>query len=230
MCGYAQRSVSTKQLHELADLLDYGDIVNRIPVDTLQHFYPAFGGVASKQIKGLVVRDGGDLKAIDATWWFDCKEVNGELVVGTRTTFNARNLESPYWKGAVRNHRGIAIATGIGESLQRDGKKFQYLMEAERPLLLGCVYRAFPGGLYSCAVITRDEHDRFGKYHDKAFPLMLPYDKQFLDLWLSNEREDHPAIADLLSRPRIFTDLKVTPVKTFKDGKPVGEQEFLAAD
>lgn len=230
MCGYARRHVSTRQLIELADLLHDLGIVQRIPVDTLQHFYPAFGAIAGKQIKDLVIREEGALKTVDATWWFDCAELDGELIVGKRTTFNARNLESPYWKGGIRHQRGIAIATGIGESLVRDGKKHQYLIESDKPLLLGCVYRKFPGDLYSCAVITRDSHDRFNKYHDNAFPLMLPYDSDFLTLWLSEEREDHPAIADLLARPRIFTDLTVTPVKTFKDAKAVGEVELLAAD
>lgn len=231
MCGYLRRNAGSQTMREYYEAI-------QLPVEwpknpdgvELLHMYPAFGGAAGRQIKDLVIREEGAIKTVDATWWFDCQELDGELIVGKRTTFNARNLESPYWKGAVRHHRGIAIATGIGESLQRDGKKHQYLMESDKPLLLGCVYRKFPGNLYSCAVITRDEHDRFGKYHDKAFPLMLPHDKQFLELWLSDEREDHPAIANLLARPRIFNDLKVTPVKTFKDAKAVGEVELVAAD
>lgn len=231
MCGYLRRTSSSQTMREYYDAI-------QLPVEwpknpdgvELLHMYPAFGGVASKQIKDLVIQEDEEIKTVNATWWFDCQELDGELVVGKRTTFNARNLDSPYWKGAVRHHRGIAIATGIGESLYRDGKKFQYLMESEKPLLLGCVYRKFPNDLYSCAVITRDAHDRFDKYHDKAFPLMLPHDRQFLELWLSDEREDHPAIADLLARPQIFTNLRVTPVKTFKGGEEIGEAELLVAD
>lgn len=230
VCGYARRHVSTRQIRDFVDLLDSAALTFTKGVGETVHFYPAFGGAAGRQISDLIIQENGRLQAIDATWWFDCHEMDGELIVGKRTTFNARNLDSPYWKGAIRHHRGIAIVTGIGETLQRDGKKFQYLMEAENPILLGCVYRKFPNNLYSCAVITRDEHERFGKYHDKAFPLMLPDDPEFLKLWLSDAREDEPAIADLLAHPKIFTDLTVTQVKTFKDGKALEAPELLVAD
>lgn len=231
MCGYAQRTVSAKQLHDLADLLDYGGIVKRIAVDQLQHFYPAFGGAAGRQLNDLVIRQGSSHTAIDPTWWFDCREDGDGLVVNnTRTTFNARNLASPYWRGAIRHHRGVFIATGIGEGKSVEGKNTHYLVQGAQPLLLGCVYRPFNNGCYSAAIITRDEHARFSKYHDKAFPLMLPPDPAFLSLWLSDAREDEPAIADLLARPRIFTDLKITPVKTFKACQATGDVEYLAAD
>lgn len=57
-------------------------------------------------------------------------------------------------------------------------------------MILGAVYQAFPNGKYSCAVITRDEHPRFAPYHDKAFPLFLPHNLDFLKLWLRDARED----------------------------------------
>jgi hypothetical protein len=47
---------------------------------------------------------------------------------------------------------------------------------------------------------------------------------------LSDAREDDLAITDLLLNPRIFNDLQITPVKTFKDGKNVGEAVGLTAD
>lgn len=139
--------------------------------DELQHFYPAFGGAANKQIKGLIIQEDGKLKAVDATWWYDCEESEGQLIVNnTRTTFNARNLESRYWKSGIRHHRAIVLATAIGEGKGVGKEKRSYFMEGEKPLLLGAVYRPFPNGLYSTAIITRDAHLRFDKYHDKAFP------------------------------------------------------------
>lgn len=231
MCGYARRHVSAQQLNDLVGLLDSARIDFRAGVESLAHFYPAFGGSAGRQLNDLIIREGGQLKTVDATWWFDCQPLDDTLIVNnTRTTFNARNLASPYWRGAIRHNRGVFVATGIGEGKMTDGKNRHFLVESEQPILLGCVYRRFENGCYSTAIITRDEHLRFGKYHDKAFPLMLPHDKQFLGLWLGDEREDHPAIADLLENPRIFTNLKITPVKTFKDAKPLGDAEFLAAD
>ena len=170
------------------------------------------------------------MTTVDATWWFDCHEVEGELVVNNkRTTFNARNLSSPYWKGAIRHHRGITLVTAIGEGKEIDGKNRHFFVEGKSPILLGTVYRKFPCGLYSTAVITRDAHLRFEPYHDKAFPLMLPPDPQFLRLWLGTEPETHPEIAQLLENPKIFTTLK-TPVKTFKDAKPLGDTVELDRD
>ncbi len=97
-------------------------------------------------------------------------------------------------------------------------------------MLLGAVYQKFPSGKYSCAIITRDEHYRFTLYHDKAFPLFLPYNLKFLKLWLSQVDDSNAQIAQLLSAPKIFADLIITPVKTFKGGVPVGPTEYLKAD
>lgn len=231
MCGYARRHVDTRQLRDLADLFAGSGLTIRAGVDALAHFYPAFGGAAGRQLNDLVISEDGELKTVDATWWFDCQESGEGLIVNNkRTTFNARNLSSSYWKGAVRHHRGVLVATGIGEGKMVDGKNTHYLVESDQPLLLGCVYRPFVNGCYSAAIITRDTHLRFERYHDKAFPLMLPHDGDFLRLWLSDAREDEPAIVDLLEHPRIFNDLNITPVKTFKDAKALGPTEHLARD
>jgi putative SOS response-associated peptidase YedK len=232
MCGYARRHISNRDLNKFMEFVKLMDIHHSSPPgEELQHFYPAFGGAASRQIKSMIIQEDGKLKSVDATWWFDCQEVDGDLIVNNkRTTFNARNLTSPYWKGAIRHNRGIAIVTAIGEGKVIGKKNHQYFVEGEEPLLLGTVYRRFPNGHYSTAVITRDAHARFEDYHDKAFPLMLPPDPEFLALWLGEEPETHPAIAHLLENPRIFTGLKITPVKTFKDAVPVGETIHLEPD
>lgn len=231
MCGYARRHVSTRQLRELADLLSSPTLLLNQGVECLAHFYPAFGGVASKQLNDLVIESSNGLSTVDATWWFDCSEEGNGLVVNNkRTTFNARNLSSPYWRSAIRHSRGVFVATGIGEGKMANGKNRHYLVESDTPILLGCVYRAYPNGSYSTAIITRDKHLRFEKYHDKAFPLMLPHDSEFLKLWLSDTPESHPTIADLLERPQIFNNLKITWVKTFKHAQPLADPQYLAAD
>ena len=231
MCGYARRHVSAKNLKELLELFREEESRYSILDEGIQHFYPAFGGAASRQLKGLMIRDQGKIKAVNATWWFDCQEDGETLQVNNiRTTFNARNLTSPYWRAAIRYQRGIFPVTGIGEGKVVNNKNVHYLVESDKPILLGCVYRKFTNDCYSAAVITRDSHPRFEPYHDKAFPLMLPNDPAFIDLWLSDAREDDPVIADLLANPRIFNDLRITPVKTFKDGKSVGETVELTSD
>lgn len=49
----------------------------------------------------------------------------------------------------------------------------------------GIILSAYSNGRYSCAVITRNAHPRFKSFHDDS-PLMLPYDENFLNLWLSD--------------------------------------------
>lgn len=230
MCGYVRRHITNKALREFLQHLGLPDLYpDNEEAGDLRHYYPAFGGAASRTIPVIIRNESAVV--VDATWWFDCTQAGDGLVVNNgRTTFNARNLTSQYWRGAIRHHRGVLVVTGLGEGKMTNGKNTQFLIESDLPLLLGCVYRPFPNGCYSAAIITRDRHLRFEKYHDKAFPLMLPHDAGFLDLWLSGASEDEPAIANLLENPKIFNDLKVTPVKTFKDAKPTGPTENLAAD
>ena len=229
MCGYVRRHIPNKILREFMELLQQPGLFPEEGGEEQIHYYPAFGKDANRTID-IIIRDEGKLKRVNATWWFDCAEHGGQLVVGDRTTFNARNLESPYWKSAIRSRRAIIVATGLGESKIIDGKKHQYLMTSTKPIFIGAVYRKFPGDLYSCALITRDSHPRFDAYHDKAFPLFLPYDNGFPELWLSDEREDHPAIAALLDQPKLFPSLEVQEVKSFKLGKAMGSPTFLEAD
>jgi putative SOS response-associated peptidase YedK len=232
MCGYVRRHIEPKTLNEFMELLGitgyYDDDKNDEP--ELKHFYPAFGGNPDRTIEGLIIEEDGELKLVDATWWYDCSEEEGEFKVGTHTTFNARNLEGRYWKGAIRHRRAIVVATGLGEGKTIDGKNRHFLVTSDRLLLLGAVYQRFPSGRYSCAIITRDAHPRFEAYHEKAFPLFLPYNVEFLKLWLSQADEQQPQIAHLLASPKIFANLSILPVKTFKGGIATGEMEFLAAD
>lgn len=233
MCGYVRRHIGPKSLEEFLAIIGLPQLKFHFPEDgNPQHFYPAFGGVPEKRIKDLIIQEDGQLKTVDATWWYECEEQGDSLKVNNRkTTLNARNLHLEYWQDAIRYRRGIVVGTALGEAIERDGKKSQFFVEGKQPLLLGCVYQKFSNDLYSCAVITRNAHPRFKNYHDDAFPLMLPPDPKFLKLWLSPDQgETHSAITSLLDQPKIFTDLIVTPVKTYKDAKPVGGPNQIAAD
>lgn len=229
MCGYVRRHIPNKNLNQFMELLGQMDLFPDEGGEELQHFYPAFGKDPNRTID-IIIREGERLRRVDATWWFDCAEEEGRLVVGERTTFNARNLDSPYWKTAIRSRRAIIVGTGLGESKIIDGKKHLYLMTSASPILIGAVYRKFPGGQYCCALITRDSHPRFDQFHDKAFPLFLPYDSALLNLWLSEEREDHPLIASLMDQPKLFPRLVVQEVKSFKQGTAVGTPAVLEPD
>jgi putative SOS response-associated peptidase YedK len=232
MCGYIRRHISNKDLNEFVKSIELLGMIKEHSEDVeIEHFYPAFGGAASRQIKDLIIQTDNFVRSVNATWWFECSERNGELIVNNSlTTFNARNLTSPYWKSAIKHKRGVVVGTALGEGKNVNGKNIHYLMEGVTPILLGAVYKSYPNGLYSTAIITRDSHARFDEYHDKAFPLFLPPDPEFLRLWLSDAPETHPSIAELLEKPQVFNQLKVTPVKTLKGGNPTGPSTLLEPD
>jgi len=233
MCGYIRRtndSSATSDMLIKAGLEHLAGKFNEIGEPRTEHFYPAFGGNPARQIRKLIIAGNDGPITVDATWWFDCHQAGNALEVGKRTTFNARNLDSPYWKGALQHNRAVVVATGLGESKVVDGKKRQYLMEGERPFLMGALYRAFDNGCYSCAVITRDSHPRFDAYHDKAFPLFLPDNESFVHSWLNDTNSLSSVIEDYLENPRIIVPFRVGQVRTFKDGCLSGNAELLKAD
>ncbi|GAA3953137.1 SOS response-associated peptidase family protein [Allohahella marinimesophila] len=233
MCGYVQRALETAELERLLEKIGLeeltGDLFSHSP-DQVEHFYPAFGGNPNRKIRNLIIQHEGKPRLVDATWWFDCTAVGDELRVGKRTSFNARNLDSPFWKGALRHHRGLVAATGIGESKVIDGKKHQFLMIGNEPFLLGALYRPFSNGHFSCAVITRDAHLKMEPYHDKAFPLFIPATKDFVQLWLDDTVMQSEVIDELLAHPKLTATLQVEEVKTFKRGSVSALATVLEAD
>ncbi len=183
--------------------------------------YPAFGGDANKRIP-LLVEEDGETKQVFAVWWFDAHSQQQQTVLGNKTSFNARNLDSPFWSGALNKNRGLVLATELGESRLVGKTKHQYLMQSNAPFILGAIYRKLSNGDYCCAIITRDAHPKMAPYHDKAFPLFLPVDAIFLSIWLGDETSEHPQIQALLNQPKLFPTLHVQRVKTYKHKQPVG--------
>jgi putative SOS response-associated peptidase YedK len=168
-----------------------------------------------------VIEEEGQLKQVQATWWFDCFDTSEGLMVGNRTTFNARNLASPYWKNALQNHRGVVFASGIGESKLVGKTKHQYYMHSPTLFALGALYRKYANNQYSCAVITRDAHPKMEPYHDKAFPGFLPMNAEFLKLWLDKSVAKDNWIDQVLMDPVLYPSLDVQRVKTYKDKVPM---------
>lgn len=231
MCGYIRRLTGNPAVTDMLNQIGLGYLEGSFTGDgDIEHYYPAFGGNPERKIRQLIVPGEDGPNTVDATWWFDCAPEDSTLAVGSRTTFNARNLESPFWKGALRHHRALVVATGLGESKWRDGRKTQYLMEGERPFLLGALYRQFANGCYSCAVITRDSHPRFDAYHDKAFPCFIPAEPGFVADWLNADGRVSEPIARYLQHPQITVPLRVAPVKAFKRGEVPVDAEILEPD
>jgi putative SOS response-associated peptidase YedK len=183
--------------------------------------YPAFGGDTNKRIPLLVCED-NSLKIVQAVWWFDAICENYHTTLGRRTSFNARNLDSPFWKSALNHSRGLVLAGELGESKLVGKTKHQYLMQSQTPFMLGAIYRKLNNGDYCCAIITRDAHPKMAPYHDKAFPLFLPTDDIFLNIWLGPNTAQHPQIDPLLRSPKLYPTLRVQRVKTYKHKQTVG--------
>tara|TARA_R110002153_G_scaffold19073_2_gene65877 strand:+ start:599 stop:1297 length:699 start_codon:yes stop_codon:yes gene_type:complete len=216
MCGYieidGERQQPVMQFPER-------EIANQFSSKMFKRYYPAFGQDPHKTID-IVIEENGKLQQVAATWWFDCSDSFEGLQLGTRTTFNARNLDSPYWQDALHYNRAIVLATGIGESKVVGKTKHQYYMQSEEVFVLGALYRKFSEGRYSCAVITRDAHPKMEPYHDKAFPGFLPNNDEFLKLWLSKSVHQHQQIDKVLNLATLYPTLKVQRVKTYKDKVP----------
>lgn len=228
MCGFIQRVTDSPAVIDLIEQIGLGQLTNTFKGEGqgVLNFYPAFGKNPSRRITNLII---SSKTTVNATWWFDCKAVDDTLAVGDRTTFNARNLESPFWKHAIGYRRALVVATAVGESNKEGSRNAHYLMESEKALLIGAVYREFDNGLYATAVITRPPHERFSQYHSKSIPCFLPHDKAFVDAWLNGGAAD-PIVLSELEQPKIHTPLKVTKVKTFKGGEALSEPEILTAD
>ncbi|WP_299078304.1 SOS response-associated peptidase family protein [uncultured Paraglaciecola sp.] len=216
MCGYievnGERPDGIKQFPEKG-------IAEQFFTSSFKRYYPAFGQDPNKTID-IIIEEEGELKQVAATWWFDCTDSEYGLNVGSRTTFNARNLTSPYWQNPLKYNRAIVLATGLGESKKVGKTKHQYFMESQDVFVLAALYQKFSHNRYSCAVITRDIHQKMEPYHDKAFPGFLPHDDRFLKLWLSQSVHQHDEIDFILNHPTLFPTLTVQRVKTYKDKVP----------
>lgn len=217
MCGYIE--VNGERPDPIMQRPELSLFADLIPT-SFKSYYPAFGQNPQRTID-IIIEEHGQLKSVAATWWYDCIDTTQGLKVGERTTFNARNLASQYWQSPLRHRRALVIATGLGESKLVGKTKHQYYMTSEKPLVLGALYQKFSNEQYACAVITRDAHPKMEPYHDKAFPGFLPYDADFLKLWLSKDVTRHPAIDHVLNSPTLYSSLIVQRVKTYKDKIPI---------
>lgn len=238
MCGYLRREYGTVNFGQSLKSSGLGEIYaeldNRQP--GISSFLPAYANTVHHKIPDVVIEDeNGKRKLVNPTWWYDCRLSNNVLHTAGKQSFNARNLELPLWKEPIRYRRGIAVMTGLGESIytKPDNKgKHQYLMLADKPVLFGVLYQQFDDDICSAAVITRHKQLGFDKYHSKAFPFFINPDKYFVDLWLSkNVTEEEPAIAESLAHPTWYERLAIDRVKTFSGGQLFknSQTEFLQA-
>ncbi len=225
MCGTIKNTHESKLVRTLMDIVGLGDVLKK---DAL----PMGNYGPHSIIKNMIIEENGELKAVDAKWWYSCEPVNGALKgIQNKTTFNAHDLKRPTWVEPIKCRRGVIFADAIGESdTNSKGKQRKYLMEAKSGLMLGTLYKKWPGNMYSCAVITRDPHPVFSQYHKVSIPMFLPHDANFIKLWLDSKIEKHPEIDSILSNPRIYSDFTVTHVKTFIRSEHLNPSELMEKD
>ncbi len=233
ICGFIQRITDSPDVIALLEEVGLTQTIDLFVQESshsnVLNFYPAFGRAPERQISNLII---SSKETVDATWWFDAKPEGESLRIGDRTTFNARNLDSPYWKKFIHQRRAIVIATAVGESNPVGKGKAHYLMKpVTGALLIGAVYRRFSNGKYSCAVVTRPPIEGFSQYHEKSIPCFLPHNKHAIDVWLSTDTQGslNPEVAYMLENPQLYTDLEVTQVKTFKNAQSMGAPAILKA-
>jgi len=211
MCGYVGRKhkVPEEEIHH------WGAFKDLLRLPGSQYYN-------RQNVAHLVTIANGTPNTSNAIWWYALKYENEKVKINDKvTSFNARRLNAPLWEDAVRSRRGILFATEIGES--NDNKR--YLLQAEQVFALGCLYKdwEFNGAAArSFAVITTAPTPEFSQYHAKSMPLFLPNDPAFLNEWLDPSIELSPEISKVLKTPTLRVDLKVTPVKTYKRGEPLG--------
>ncbi len=224
MCGFVRNVIDSPGVRELMTSVGLGDLVSKLS-----------GGDSRQRgvLRELIFRPDSNLAVRDATWWYAQKREQGGLVPNMDvTSFNARDLSRPLWRNAIRRRRALIVATAIGESNPVPNRKApqQYLMEAETPMLLGALYKLWEPGVLSAAIITRSPHPRFRVYHEKSTPFFLPPDPGFIALWLDPTVYQHPAIDRVLEDPKLYYDLHVTPVASYKLGRAQGDTILLEAD
>ena len=218
MCGYFGN------LHESPVVID---LLNQLGI-TLP--YPQGQHYPRRDFSGLLTCENGEFRLSQAMWWYQLQQGESGFQVNEKvTSFNARDLDKPFWRNAIKKRRGLVFATELGES---QGKQ-RYLMRGKTPFALGVVYKDWQKGedhKRSAAVITRPPHARFSQYHDKSTPLFIPLDITVIRQWLDGTIENNLVVEELLSQPRLSVDLEVTEVKTYKRGEPLSEMQYLPAD
>ncbi|AGH44187.1 SOS response-associated peptidase family protein [Paraglaciecola psychrophila] len=140
--------------------------------------------------------------------------------VGTRATFNARNLDISCWQSALHYNRAIVLATGIDKYKVFGKTKHQHYVQSDEIFVIGALYRKISESRYSCAVLTKDAHPKMEPHHDKACPAFLPNGEKFLKLWLSRPVQKLLETDHVLNYATLYSTLKVQRVKTYKDKVP----------
>ena len=187
MCNLYSMTATVDEMRRLFGPFE-GDTVNLPPFDEI---YPGH------QAPVLRRRDDGGLALDRMKWGFP-----GPPSAGSRPVTNVRNLDSPFWRGALNEpkRRCIVPATSFCEwtaepdpATKRKAKVWFGLNAADPPLFaFAGIWRPGEGGPFM-AFLTCAANQVVGAVHPKAMPVMLrPADAA---RWLDSPRQDACALA-----------------------------------
>ncbi len=224
MCGYFGN------LHECPAVVDLMNELNLPLPYPIERAYQrrSFSAVVSDTgLMGVENR----YRLSPALWWYALRQERGQWVPNERvTSFNARDLTKPLWKGSMETSRALIFATELGESQGKD----KFLMTSEIGFALGCLYKDYVNedGVVrrAFAVVTREPHPRFSKFHHASTPLFLPLDASTLKEWLDPRVATSEVVSLLIDRPVLYSSFRVQKVKSYKHAEVLAEPEWLSAD
>ena len=201
MCNLYSMTATVEELRRIFGPFE-GDRGNLPPFDEI---YPG------KPAPVLRRKEGGGLALEMMSWGFP-----GPAAAKSRPITNVRNLDSPFWRGALSSpeRRCIVPVTSFCEwtaepdpETKRKAKVWFGLNEGAHPLFaFAGLWR--PGGRDGegpfMAFLTCDSNEVVGAIHPKAMPVMLRPGAD-VERWLSAERADACALA----RPFADTDMRI---------------------
>ena len=201
MCNLYSMTATVEELRRIFGPFD-GDRGNVPPFDEI---YPG------KPAPVLRRKEGGGLALEMMSWGFP-----GPAAAKSRPITNVRNLDSPFWRGALSapGRRCIVPVTSFCEwtaepdpETRRKAKVWFGLNEGADPLFaFAGLWR--PAGTAGeapfMAFLTCDSNHVVGAVHPKAMPVMLRPGAD-VERWLSAERADVCALA----RPFADTDMRI---------------------
>ncbi|OYX44334.1 MAG: hypothetical protein B7Z02_06180 [Rhodobacterales bacterium 32-67-9] len=183
------------------------------------------------QTISLALRDGDNLVAASARWWFVPHWFRGAAAEWKATTFNARiesAAEKPVFRTAWAAHRCLIPASGYYEWTGEKGRKQPWFVSVEQNapvLFFAGLCAARPDGSLTAAILTRAADPQIAHLHPRM-PVILTGEEMMP--WLDRTMPDAEAIDRLgTGRAGRYITRRVRPFGIADDGPELIEAEGL---
>lgn len=197
MCNLYSMTATVDELRRIFGPFE-GDRTNLPP---LEEIYPGYSAPVLRRTEGGALR-------LEMMKW----GIPGPQAAGSRPVTNVRNLQSPFWRGALADpaRRCLVPATSFCEwtaepdpQTRRKAKVWFGLTEDQHPLFaFAGIWRPGHEGPFM-AFLTCEANETVGAIHPKAMPVMLRPGAD-VRTWLNEER----VAACALARPLTDTAMR----------------------